>query len=294
MSNEPIQEIDLVAWVGSAPDAQRAFREAVHIVLTAIGASVELRSRMIMKGGLLMAVRYDSTRFTRDVDFSTRERYAEDRQAALLTELDAQLDWANDTLPYDTLCRRQTTKLDPARADATYPTLAITVGYAAMSHAGHRARLMAGQSPTIVRIDYSYNEAVYDLQLLSLQDGHELQAYSFSNLLAEKYRALLQQPERHRYRRQDVYDLHKLLTTCAQLSLSERHEVLSQLVDSCSARGIDAKNYSMQNPQVKQMAASEYARLEEEITGALPDFEIAYGIVQGFYEMLPWDADITN
>ena len=36
------------------------FREAVHIVLTAISTSSALRSKMVMKGGLLMAIRYDS------------------------------------------------------------------------------------------------------------------------------------------------------------------------------------------------------------------------------------------
>ena len=62
------------AWVQQAPDKpQRGFREAVHIILESIGRSKHLQARMVMKGGLLMAIRYDSSRYTRDIDFSTTE-----------------------------------------------------------------------------------------------------------------------------------------------------------------------------------------------------------------------------
>jgi len=57
MTNEVIQEFSLAQWVASSPDKQRGFREAVHIILTAIGKSADLSSRMVMKGGLLMAIR---------------------------------------------------------------------------------------------------------------------------------------------------------------------------------------------------------------------------------------------
>lgn len=52
-----MNQIDIEAWVASAPIEQRVFREAVHIVLDAIGHSRDLRVRMVMKGGLLLAIR---------------------------------------------------------------------------------------------------------------------------------------------------------------------------------------------------------------------------------------------
>ena len=67
-----LEELNLPAWVARAAPDKRHFREAVHIVLSAIGTSVALRSTMVMKGGMLMAIRYDSSRFTKDADFSTR------------------------------------------------------------------------------------------------------------------------------------------------------------------------------------------------------------------------------
>lgn len=288
MSDEFVKELDLTDWVSDAPPSQRNFREAVHIVLSAISTSASLRHKMVMKGGLLMAIRYDSTRFTRDVDFSTRDKYAKADQDSLLSELDAQIESANDQLPYDTMCRRQATKLEPPREDASFPTLSVSIGFAPRSKPPQLAKLQAGQSPTVVQIDYSYNEAVYDVEILSLLDGDEIQAYSLSNLLAEKFRSLLQQPVRNRNRRQDVYDLHMLLTQCKPLSAEELLQVKTHLVHSCKARHIDAARTSISDPQVRQMAAKEYESLADEIEEELPDFDVAFEIVQGFYEALPW------
>ena len=41
-----------------------------------------------MKGGLLLAIRYDSSRFTRDLDFSTTEQYQADMADQLLDEFE--------------------------------------------------------------------------------------------------------------------------------------------------------------------------------------------------------------
>jgi hypothetical protein len=56
-----VNEIDIEAWVDAAPADQRGFREAVHIILDSIGHSQNLQARMVMKGGLLLAIRYGST-----------------------------------------------------------------------------------------------------------------------------------------------------------------------------------------------------------------------------------------
>ena len=95
-----MEECDIAAWVQRAPDAaQRELRQAVHTVLVAIGRSSDLQPHMIMKGGILLAIRYESSRYTRDIDFSTAQRFAdfdqktfrskfEDRLAVAVEELD--------------------------------------------------------------------------------------------------------------------------------------------------------------------------------------------------------------
>jgi predicted nucleotidyltransferase component of viral defense system len=294
MTNEVIQELSLAQWVASSTEEQRGFREAVHIILTAIGKSADLSSRMVMKGGLLMAIRYDSTRFTRDIDFSTLEKHRQADEVTLLAELDEQLVWANDHLSYDTICLRQNAKLNPKSPGASFPTLQISIGYAPRSNPSHVRRLQAKQSSTKVQIDYSFDEAVFDIEILALEEGEQLKAYSLTNLLAEKYRALLQQPVRRRARRQDVFDIHILLTRCAALSELEQARLLRQIIDSCKARNIVATQAAMTDAQVREMAQAEYYGLANEIDEALPDFDLAYAAIQVFYEGLPWGDPILT
>lgn len=293
MASDPqLSPVDLAAWVSRADERHRGFREAVHIVISAISDSAPLRTQMIMKGGLLMAIRYDSTRFTRDVDFSTREKYAPGSEQALLAELDQQLERANDAFGYDTVCRRQRAKLNPPRVDATFPTLTIGIGYAARSNARQLQRLVQLQSPLVVEIDYSYNEAVLDIEILRLSDGQELQAYSHLNVIAEKLRSLLQQPVRRRNRRQDVYDLHLLVTHgVTPANEIERRRLLDVLRQSCAERDITAGPESILDAQVKAMARADYDSLAAEVDGDLPAFEDAYRLVCALYTSLPWPAE---
>lgn len=283
-----IEELDLPVWVSRAEPTKQHFREAVHIILTAISTSTALRSRMVMKGGMLMAIRYNSSRFTKDADFSTEDKYLKGDEQTLIEELGRQLDSANENLPYDTMCRCQRSELRPARGDAIFPTLTLSIGYAPRSKHRELTRLLNGQAPTIVEIDYSYNEAVFDVEVLSLSNGEELKVYSFLNLIAEKLRSLLQQPIRKRYRRQDIYDLNLLLTSSQPLSQDEQGQLLHLIIGSCKERGIEARQASLANPEVRKMAEEGYEDLGPEIDGPLPPFEHAYTTVQQYYEKLPW------
>lgn len=287
-SEDMIEELDLGAWVGRAPQGQSGFREAVHIILTAISSSAELRSKMVMKGGLLMAIRYESSRYTRDVDFSTGELYKLVDKVELLGELDRQLDNMNGRLQYDTMCRRQRTEVRPQKAGAKFQTLSLAIGYAPRSNAKELQRLLRGRSASVVEIDYSYNEAVLDVEILRLGNGDQLQAYSFLNLLAEKIRSLLQQPVRNRNRRQDVYDLFFLLGGCTPLTEEEQVRLLGLLLYSCGEREIVPTAGSLENPVIREMAEKDYDQLAQEIDGQLPAFAEAYEFVQRFYAGLPW------
>ena len=55
-------------------------------------------------------------------------------------------------------------------------------------------RLERGAAPTTVKIDYSFNEASYDLQALSLDGEETIQAYGLTDLLAEKLRSIIMNP----------------------------------------------------------------------------------------------------
>ena len=288
--NKQIETLNVAEWVVSAPLQQQAFREAVHIVLAAIGSSTPLRTQMVMKGGMLMAIRYNSTRFTRDADFSTTALYQQGNEKELTEELEAQIQYFNQLLSYNTHCTIQTSAMSPPGASRTHPTLKLTIGYAAPSNPSAMRRLQAKQSSKIVEIDFSYNEAVLDIEMLRLSDADELHAYSLVNLMAEKYRSLLQQPLRRRNRYQDVYDLCFLIGKVPPLSIHEQLHLLEYIQASCKPRGIAAQQSSLNNPEVERMAAQGYKTLENDISDDLPEFDRAYGTVREFYENLPWQS----
>jgi hypothetical protein len=228
---------------------------------------------MILKGGMLMALRYESSRFTRDADFSTDAIYAKGDEQKLLEELGNQLVLANDGSSYDTFCKIQRHSLMPPGPDKSFPTLALNIGYAARSNSRAFQRLLAGQSSAVVEIDYSYNEAVLDAEMLRLNDGDGLKVYSLVNLMAEKFRSLLQQPVRNRCRRQDVYDLWLLLSEVQDWAPADRQALKEYIVASAQSRGLLAELNSLRDPRVIEMAAVGYLDMQAEIDGPLPEFD---------------------
>ena len=88
--------------------------------------------------------------------------------------------------------QNSTIRIEAFGKNVSFPTLALNIGYAPRSNFNAIKRLQSKQASSIVEIDYSYNEAVLDVEVLKLSDGEELQAYSLINLMAEKYRSLLQ------------------------------------------------------------------------------------------------------
>lgn len=117
--------IDLSSWVEAEtePDRQE-FRQAVHLVLRAIAESPELAPVMIMKGGILLAVRYRSTRFTRDIDFSTSSRYQVQEGERLVQTMQAALAPVSADNDYGLALRLQSYGVKPAnRPDVSFPTL---------------------------------------------------------------------------------------------------------------------------------------------------------------------------
>ncbi|MCD8505600.1 MAG: nucleotidyl transferase AbiEii/AbiGii toxin family protein [Burkholderiaceae bacterium] len=285
---QSIENLNLEAWVDAAPEDKRQFREAVHLVLLAVGTSVNLRAQMVMKGGMLMAIRYKSLRFTKDADFSTRELYQAGNEQAIVQEFCSALDTVNACSEYDTMCALQTAKLKPKGPIKTFPTLSASVGYAPRSQPRALQRLLAKQSPNVVEIDLSFNEAILDAELLRLSDGQGLQVYSIINLMAEKYRSLLQQPVRNRNRRQDVYDLWVLISQIETFDYFEKTQLKACIEQSCAIKDIRVTAQSLADPVIKHMSSAGYEDLHAEVGHDLPAFEVAFKAVQDFYERLPW------
>ncbi|MDI6796975.1 MAG: nucleotidyl transferase AbiEii/AbiGii toxin family protein, partial [Desulfatibacillaceae bacterium] len=77
------------------------------MILEAIAEDPELAGQMLMKGGMLLAIGYDSTRFTKDVDFSTKIMYPDFQKDIFIKKLNLLLEKSGDRLDYNLSCKIQ-------------------------------------------------------------------------------------------------------------------------------------------------------------------------------------------
>ena len=119
------------------------------------------------------------------------------------------------TLGYiDTVLRVQSINEQPHKwysgTSFSFPALAVKIGHA-IRGTPQEKQLERKEASNVVPLDINFNEKTSGVQTLKLADNKTLLAYSLNDLIAEKYRAILEQVERNRERRQDVYDLDILI-----------------------------------------------------------------------------------
>jgi hypothetical protein len=285
-----MEKVNIGEWVNKETEPRgKAFREAIHVVLAAIANSSNLNTEMIMKGGILLSIKYGSTRYTQDIDFSTPKEISQFNIDHFLSEFKQSLALSVEDLDYGIDCRIQSHRVKPPSPDATFPTLKLNIGYAYKDDQRSHRRLLVKNSSDIVELDYSFNELTDEIDILTLSEG-TLSAYGLSDLIAEKFRALLQQETRNRYRRQDIYDLYFLLKKYDKQTSSKKKKILASFIKKSESRGLSVNKESLASEEIKRRSQKEYALLQAEIEEELPDFEEAYEFVRKFYEALPWDS----
>ena len=284
-----MEEIDLFSWVETASgDADQ--NRVVHILLHGIGSSDGLRTTMIMKGGNLLGIRHSSTRYTGDVDFSTAQKFKDFGQEAFEKELNEVLIAAAGELGYTLRCWVQKTVIQP-HAEGTFPTLQVKIGYADTQNPKEQKFVDRKVSPKVLKIDYSFNEATYNHEIIKLSNDSNILAYSIIDIVAEKIRSVLQQVVRERNREQDIYDLWYLLTSYT-FNATQKHEILSSLKKKSEGKGLDDYLHAaaLAHPEIRARSSERYGDLKDTVK-ELPEFEEAYGVVEEFFESLPWGTD---
>lgn len=286
-----IVDVDVRAWVeASRADPTRyRDRQVTEIVLTAIGLAPSLHTNLVLKGGAAMALAFKSTRVTGDVDFTSMVEPAELAEK-LTPELNELLPKTAIKLGYlDLLCQVQSVKKMPRAEnfeDHDFPALRVRIGSAKRGTA-EAARLAEGKASRVLDVEISFRDHVYTFQELNLMGaGVAVRAFTIHELVAEKLRALLQQPVRKRNRRQDVYDIAFLIDD-HDFSDDDKATILTTLIEKCRSRGIDARQDSMDNPEIKQRAQADWDTLALEI-GDLPPFDERFALMRDLYTSLPW------
>jgi len=288
-----IGDVDVRAWVDAArtDPTQPRGRQVGELVLGAIGLAPRLKDTLILKGGAAMALAFNSIRQTGDIDFSsTMEPHGLAENIA--AELDPLFARVAIQLGYlDLICRVQTIKKLPKPLnfdDDNFPSLLFRIG-SAKRGTKEEQKLVSGIAPRVLDLEISFRDQVYSYQELNLIGaGVAVRAFTMHELIAEKMRALLQQPIRKRNRRQDVYDIASLLDD-HDFSSTDKVGILATLIEKCRSRDIEAKPESMDNPEIKQRAQADWETLALEI-GDLPPFEERFSLMRDLYVSLPWDG----
>ena len=284
-----IDQSPIAQWVSEAPNKeQQEFREAVHTILLAIADDPNLQADMIIKGGILLAIRYHSHRYTKDIDFSTEKALKDIDPEQVIKSLDQSLTVVAENLDYGLDCKVQTHKiLPPNKQNPTFPELEITIGFAYKGTPKHK-RLLALKCPSIVKIDFSLNEPTPNIEFYNFGDEENLKAYSFTDVIAEKLRAFLQMGVRNRVRRQDIFDLYVLLKSHPEIDEHEQSRILDSLIIKSNSRDLKVDKNSFQDSELRDRAEKTYPELVDEVENELPEFDEVYETVKEFYENLPW------
>ena len=279
--SEPARKVDAAEWVARAEDDPIAHqqRQTVHIVLCAIASSAPLKQIMVLKGGILMGLAYGSLRQTADVDLTADAPVDGNTADDIKTWLGPMLPRAAAALGYAGLTTEiHSIKLMPRKdrfETARAPALKAKV----------RSVRQDGMK-TFVSVDISFKEELQQVEALELTEDNALLAYGLEDLVAEKYRAMLQQVVRHRNRRQDVYDLDLLI---ANRSFDDTHKqrILDALIVKCRSRQIEPTRDALRDPEIMQRSGADWTTIKLEL-GELPEFEPSFERVAAFYQDLPW------
>ena len=284
--------VDIAEWVERAKTDPVAYleRQATEIFLTTLGMTKPYSHQVFLKGGILMGVVYESPRQTGDIDFTT----IIDPQPGIAEEISEALNGnfprAAAELGYpDLMCRVQSFRYFPK--GETFPkfegpAVKMGIGYARRGSPQEK-HFHAGKAPKKLEVDISFREPVGAIQIVKHRTAAAtFRAYSLLDLMAEKFRALLQQEKRNRFRRQDIYDLDALLTAFT-LDADEQQRLLAILREKSAARQITPTQDALEHPETIRRAKEDWNSLELEL-GGVPDFDECFTRVNGFYRALPW------
>lgn len=293
---QPPAVLDVSAWVLKARKNPVLYRQrqVTEILLHAVAATPGFREGVFLKGGILMALAYGSPRNTGDVDFSAIGD-PEEMERIITGALDKSLrDAARRTGYLDILCRVQRIERRPKPTtfvDSPFPALRVTIGSALRTSPSEMTRLETKRAVQVVPIDLSFREPVDSVQKLIVGDGRTVQAYGLYDLVAEKLRALLQQLTRPHpgERRQDVYDLARLLTTF-ELDEPERIQILAILRHKSRERELEPTRSMISDERIVSRVRASWPTLQNELEEELPNFDVTFETVRAFYESLPWEA----
>lgn len=282
----PISFVLLSEWSADngIPLLEGRRRFAQFAVLSSISSVNGLRDLLIFKGGNALDFIWNPNRSTIDLDFSTHHDPRGNKQwfEQLRMQFDLGLRQADGL--YGVKATIQNWKRYPRESEIGFAAISGTVGYALPDEQALRQRMSLGRpSNQVIPVDISINDPICAYTELTLTPGRHIQVAVLEDIVAEKLRALLQQPIRNRYRGQDVLDLAVVLESHQALDI---HQVREYLIAKSAARGIALTKGAFRNEEVRRRAQQGYKDLESTSRNTFVPFTVAFEAILSLAESL--------
>lgn len=254
------------------------------LTLRAVASSAFLRQRLVFKGGNALEFFYVDNRTTTDLDFSLLGApgdlvvLKETLQSRLSTALERMDDGAG------TVVRFQGIEQRPSGANRTRVTFRVRVAWAAPDQTLQRQNLLSGRSGAqILDLDISINENVCAFAETFIGDMPQpINVSTIEDIVAEKLRALLQQPIRRRTRSQDVLDI----ATISRLLDLDLTLVSRFLPEKCVDRDVEPSKSAFRDPEVRSRSATGYDYLKDTVRHTFIPFDEAWETVLALVDRL--------
>ncbi len=265
-------------------------RFAQYVMLRAIAESRALSTSLVFKGGNALDFMWQPNRSTLDLDFSTARKVVDvDAEGARLGELFARALTVVER-EFGVFCRVTRVDRQPPGPDKTFVTYHIRIAYALPDQARLRHRMEA--DPRLahqgIEIEVSINEPICADQPFDIAGTHPLRVSSVEDIVAEKLRALLQQPIRNRTRPQDLLDIAVVIRTWPLL---DHIRVADFLQRKAAARNVPVSRAAFHNPEIMARAKQGYAELAATTREVFIPFDEALAMLYAFIDHIDIPAE---
>ena len=268
-----VAEIETWSQANTTTSQEARRRFVQYVVLVAI-ATGQLAPRIAFKGGNALRFVFHSPRSTLDLDFSALAKIPDD-DGGIRTQFDIALTRTEHR--FGIRVKLQSIRRKPVMSPgSTWPTYELKIGYQLLGdrHFADFDRVGLTVS-SVVKVELSLNEMVCETQETPIAEGM-LRVCSLEDIVAEKLRALLQQPVRNRTRSQDAFDIARATRTEAdRLDLDK---VSRFLIAKAKARDITATKSAF-DEDVRDRARAGYDELRHSTGDQFIAFEEAWARV---------------
>jgi predicted nucleotidyltransferase component of viral defense system len=280
-------EISAWAAANEVTAIEARVRFAQYVILRAITQSRDLSSSLVFKGGNALDFVWQPNRSTKDLDFSAElADFAPDLVSARTVIARLFADSLNAVRPVlHVACRLQRIEQQPPEHDKTFITYHLSIGYALPDQERVRVRIDAGlPSVQAIKVEVSVNESICADVLIDIAGRRPLRVSTLEDIVAEKLRALLQQPLRNRTRRQDLLDIAVILKSETQF---DHEKVVDFLWRKARIRNVVVSRSAFRSQEVLGRALVDYAELAATTRHLFVPFEEACDLLSRFVDSLP-------